>query len=179
MTWNFPREDDSMPETILLLQDSAWKAAIVQELLAQSSEGPFVVEWLRSYTAGVERLNDQVKNSIAAVLVDLSTPDGQELETFAQIFQASPHIPILVLSNPEHEEVAKQAVQHGAQDYILDDRLDSHSLSKALRNMIERAANAEASFVEKERAQVTLNSIGDAVISTDAAGSVTYLNQVA
>jgi diguanylate cyclase (GGDEF)-like protein/PAS domain S-box-containing protein len=45
--------------------------------------------------------------------------------------------------------------------------------------MIERAANAEALFVEKERAQVTLNSIGDAVISTDAAGSVTYLNQVA
>lgn len=37
----------------------------------------------------------------------------------------------------------------------------------------------EALFAEKERAQVTLNSIGDAVLSTDAAGRVTYLNQVA
>ena len=52
------REDDAMPETILLLHDSAWKAAIVQQLLAQSSEGPFVVEWLRSCAAGFERLND-------------------------------------------------------------------------------------------------------------------------
>jgi diguanylate cyclase (GGDEF)-like protein/PAS domain S-box-containing protein len=173
------RKDDAMPETILLLQGSAWKAAIVQELLAHSSEGPFVIEWLRSYTAGLERLNDEMKNAIAAVLVDLSIPDGQGLETFNRVFQASRHIPILVLSSPEHEEVAKQAVQRGAQDYILDDRLDNHSLSKALRNMIERAANAEALFVEKERAQVTLNSIGDAVISTDAAGNVTYLNQVA
>ena len=45
--------------------------------------------------------------------------------------------------------------------------------------MIERKATEEAFFVEKERAQVTLNSIGDAVLSTDIAGNVTYLNLVA
>ena len=45
--------------------------------------------------------------------------------------------------------------------------------------MIERAANAEALFEEKERAEVTLNSIGDAVMSTDIWGNVTYLNAVA
>ncbi|MFN3712774.1 MAG: EAL domain-containing protein [Alcanivoracaceae bacterium] len=37
----------------------------------------------------------------------------------------------------------------------------------------------EELFMEKERAQVTLNSIGDAVLSTDTEGSVTYLNKVA
>jgi diguanylate cyclase (GGDEF)-like protein/PAS domain S-box-containing protein len=168
-----------MPETILLLQDSVWKAAVVRELLVRSTEGPFVVEWLRSCAAGLERLNNSTKNAIAAVMVDLSLAEGEELETFDKIFRASLHIPILVLSNPEHEDIAKQAVQRGAQDYIMEDRLDSYSLSKALRNMVERMANAEALFVEKERAQVTLNSIGDAVISTDAAGNVSYLNQVA
>ncbi len=40
-------------------------------------------------------------------------------------------------------------------------------------------ANAEALFEEKERAQVTLNSIGDAVISTNFSGQVSYLNIVA
>ena len=45
--------------------------------------------------------------------------------------------------------------------------------------MVERAASAEALFEEKERAQVTLNSIGDAVMSTDVGGNVTYLNAVA
>jgi diguanylate cyclase (GGDEF)-like protein/PAS domain S-box-containing protein len=37
----------------------------------------------------------------------------------------------------------------------------------------------EALFAEKERAQVTLNCIGDAVICTDIAGKVTFLNRVA
>src|ERR1700730_1091864 len=169
----------AMPKTILLLQDNPSKAVIVQAMLAQSSDGPFVVEWIRSCAAGLDRLNAHANNDIAAILIDLLLPEGQELDTFDQIFQASPHIPILVLSDPEHEDVAKQAVQRGAQDYILDDRLDSYSLSKALHNMLERTANAEALFKEKERAQVTLNSIGDGVISTDVAGNVTYLNQVA
>ena len=47
-TWDLVREDDAMPETGLLL-GSAWKAAIAQESLSQSSEGPYVVEWLRSW----------------------------------------------------------------------------------------------------------------------------------
>ena len=70
-------------------------------------------------------------------------------------------------------------MQRGAKDYLLQERLDGYSLSKALSNMLERSAYAEALFLEKERAQITLNSIGDAVISTDVAGQVTYLNTVA
>jgi diguanylate cyclase (GGDEF)-like protein/PAS domain S-box-containing protein len=168
-----------MPETILLIQDDASMAARVLDLLAQSRDGPFAVEWSRSCAAGLHRLNHQANTGIAAVLIDLRLPQGQEIDIFDQIFQASPQIPILVLSSPEQEELAKHAVQRGAQDYILDNSLDTHSLSKALRNMLDRAANVEALFVESERALVTLNSIGDAVISTDVTGNVTYLNQVA
>jgi diguanylate cyclase (GGDEF)-like protein/PAS domain S-box-containing protein len=48
-----------------------------------------------------------------------------------------------------------------------------------LRYAIERKIMEEALFVEKERAQVTLNSIGDAVACTDIAGNITFLNLVA
>jgi diguanylate cyclase (GGDEF)-like protein/PAS domain S-box-containing protein len=168
-----------MSEILLLLHDNARKAAFVQGLLAESTDGFFVIEWLKSSAAGLERLNDQTKIPVAAVLLDLSLPGGQGHEAFDEIFKSAPHIPILLLCDPEQEDLAIQAVQHGAQDYVLNDRLDGHSLSKALRNMLERTANAEALFAEKERAEVTLNSIGDAVISTDAAGNVTYLNRVA
>ena len=113
------------------------------------------------------------------MLVDLFLPDSHGIETFDRLFRAAPQIPILVLSAAQDEDIAKLAVQHGAQDYLLKDRLDGYLLPKALRSMIERAANAEALFDEKERAQVTLNSIGDAVMSTDVWGRVTYLNVVA
>ncbi len=70
-------------------------------------------------------------------------------------------------------------MRHGAQDYFLVDRFDDYMLPKTLGCMLDRSANGEALFEEKERAQVMLNSIGDAVVSTDISGQVTYLNSVA
>jgi DNA-binding NarL/FixJ family response regulator len=118
-----------MPEKILLLQGNASRAAIVQEMLAQSSDGPFAVEWIRSCACALDRLIDPTKDGIAAVLIDLRLPDGQAPETFDRIFEAAPHIPILILSDPEQEDIAKHSVQRGAQDYILDDRLDRDTLN--------------------------------------------------
>ena len=46
-------------------------------------------------------------------------------------------------------------------------------------NITERKRAEQAIFAEKERAQVTLESIGDAVISTDAQGRIEYINPVA
>jgi len=119
------------------------------------------------------------QGQLLAVLLDLCLPDGSGIEVFNQVLRASPHIPILVLSSEADEAVAKSAVQLGAQDYLLKSRLDDYLLPKTVRSMTERAAIAEALFQEKERAQVTLNSIGDAVITTDLRGRVTYLNAVA
>ncbi len=47
------------------------------------------------------------------------------------------------------------------------------------RDVTERRLAEEALYEEKERAQVTLASIGDGVIRTDALGLVDYLNPVA
>jgi diguanylate cyclase (GGDEF)-like protein/PAS domain S-box-containing protein len=166
---------------ILLIQDDPADAKAVREAL----NGSFQVDWVRRCSEGLERLAREGKqkeyrtDAIGAVLVDLFLPDSQGIETFDRIFSLAPQIPILVLSAVQDEDIAKLAVQHGAQDYLLKTRLDGYLLPKALGSMVERAANAEALFEEKERAQVTLNSIGDAVMSTDVWGHVTYLNMVA
>ena len=92
---------------------------------------------------------------------------------------AAPQIPIVVLCGVDDEDVALRSVQRGARDYLLKGYLDSYSFSRALQNMLERKATEDALFAEKERAQVTLDSIGDAVLSTDISGKITYLNLVA
>src|SRR5467141_246271 len=119
------------------------------------------------------------KKGIAAVLLALSLPDSQGLETFDKLFIAAPDIPILILGGDVNEALRKQAVVRGAHDYLLQGHLDSYSLSRALRNAIERKAVEDALYVEQERAVVTLNSIGDAVLCTDISGKITYLNLVA
>jgi len=168
-----------MSRTILLVLNEAADAGVVQKLLVNPRDGPFNIEWVRRCCDGVERLLSPQEERIAAIVVDLFLSDSRGIETFDLLFHASPHVPVLVVSSLRDEDVARLAVQRGAQDYLLKERLDGYTLPKALNSMLERSAYLEAMFLEKERAQVTLNSIGDAVVSTDVAGNVTYLNQVA
>src|ERR1700676_2370179 len=164
----------SLLKHILLIQDDARTAKSIVEALNNSSDVSFEVEWVRRCSEGLNRLA-----GTAAILVDPFLPDSRGIETFDLLFRAAPGIPILILIDPQDEQMAKLAVQGGAQDYLFKARLDSYLLPKALDSMIERAAISEALFDQNQRALVTLNSIGDAVMSTDVACRVTYLNVIA
>jgi diguanylate cyclase (GGDEF)-like protein/PAS domain S-box-containing protein len=168
-----------MFRNVLLVLSDAAEAEAVRGSLVNSRDGPFKVEWVRRCCDAVKRLGSQGGEQIAAVVVDLFLSDSEGIETFDTLLNASPHVPILVLGHLRDEDVARLAVQRGAQDYLLEERLDGYSLPKALASMLDRSAYSQALLLETERAQITLNSIGDAVISTDIAGSVTYLNPVA
>ena len=168
---------------LLLIEDAVADVHAIRDALAGSRYGGFQVEAVKSCAAGLERLlgtpPHPPADAIVAVVADLFLPDVQGLETFLTLQRAAPQIPILVLCTRQTENVARVAVQRGAQDYLLKERLDSYLLPKALDSMIQRAVVSTALFEEKERARVTLDSIGDAVISSDLVGRVTYLNTVA
>src|SRR6202165_2822729 len=160
---------------ILLIDNDPGTADSIRSALTATAEGLFDVEWVRQLSEGLDRLS---KKGIAAVLLELALPDSQGIETFDKLFTAHPDVPILILGGNVPEGLAKLAVGRGAQDYLLPDHLD-YSLPRALRNAIERKVVEDELYLEKERALVTLNSIGDAVLSTDISGNITYLNLVA
>jgi diguanylate cyclase (GGDEF)-like protein/PAS domain S-box-containing protein len=165
-----------MDRRILLIEGDPATAETIRSALAEAHDPAFAVEWVRHLSESVEELNI---GQADAVLLDLFLPDCRGLETFDRLWRAAPNVPILIICDPGDESLAIQAVERGAQDYLSKIHLDGDSLRHALRNMIERTVAAEAMFGERERAEVTLNSIGDAVLSTDLAGYVTYLNAAA
>src|SRR4051812_18446072 len=150
--------DNTMSRNLLLILAETTEGSAVRRALINSRDGPFRVEWVSRCGDALERLGRQGREGFAAV-VDLFLPDSQGIETFDKLFRVSPHIPILVWSRLRVEDAARLALQRGAQDYLLAERLDDYSLSKALSSMLERSTYADALFLEKELAQVTLNSI--------------------
>ena len=161
---------------VLLIESDTGAAAFIRATLAQANDGPFSIEWVTDLASGITRLG---KGGIKVIVLNLYLSDSRGIKTFDALYAVETGIPILLLSSGQHEDVAKLAIQRGAQDYLLTGHIDSYSLSRAIRNVIERKVTEEALFNEKERALVTLNSMGDAVISTDTAGNITYLNIVA
>ncbi|HEY4948978.1 MAG TPA: EAL domain-containing protein [Candidatus Acidoferrales bacterium] len=166
----------ALTHKILLIQNDAATAETIRTALAASTAGSFELEWVHQLSEGLARLNDK---GISAILLGLKLPDSDGMETFDKVLKVAQDIPILVLGCADGEELASQAVGRGAQDYLPPTHLDSFSLPRALRSAIERKAVDDALYAEKDRAIVTLNSIGDAVLCTDTSGRITYLNLVA
>src|ERR1700692_299341 len=161
---------------LLLIDQNPAHAEAFREALLNAKDGPFQYEWVQTLSQSVEQLREK---TIWAVFASLSLPDSQGLDTIDKLLQVAPGVPILVMGGAADEDLSTEALRRGAKDYLLEGHIDSYSFGRAIRNMAERKTAEEVLFIEKERASVTLNSIGDAVLSTDILGNVTYLNVVA
>jgi DNA-binding NarL/FixJ family response regulator len=171
--YNSRRQSDRI---LLLIDNNSGHVQEFREALLTASDGPFEGEYVTTLAQGLERLR---KQGIWAVFANLSLPDSQGLDTFVKLWGAAPDIPMLILAGAQQESLVEEAMRRGAKDYLLEGHIDTYSFVRAIRNMGERKVAEEVLFTETERAQVTLNSIGDAVLSTDMSGNVTYLNAVA
>ena len=110
--------------------------------------------------------------AVDLVLLDLGLPDAQGVGAVRRVRAAAPRVPLVVLTGMDDLSLATQALQEGAQDYLIKGQIDTRGLLRALRYAVERKTMEVALFAEKERAQVTLNSIGDAVACTDVDANI-------
>lgn len=167
---------DKEAYTVLLVSNSNQDGRLIRELLDAADNNKWHLEWCRQLSDSIYLLN---KMTVDVILLDLYLEDSQGLKTLDALFKCAPVIPILILTDNHNEADARLVLEHGADEYLLNENLDSYWLPRILRNVILRKDTEDAMFIEKERAQVTLNSIGDAVLSTDINENVSYLNAVA
>jgi len=163
-------------KVLLLVEDNQGDARLLQEMLHERSMIGTEVSHVTSMSDAEAHLGRHV---VDIIVLDLGLPDAHGLEAIRRTHAAAPRIPLVVLTGLDDESLAAQALQEGAQDYLLKGQIEARGLLRSLRYAIERKIMEEALFAEKERAQVTLSCIGDAVVCTDISGDVTFLNPVA
>src|ERR1700692_3425506 len=163
-------------KVLLLVEDNQGDARLLQEMLNERALNGTEVSHVTTMSDAESHLGNHV---VDIIVLDLGLPDAHGLEAIRRTHAAAPRIPLVVLTALDDESLAAQALQEGAQDYLLKGQIEPRGLLRALRYAIERKSMEEALFAEKERAQVTLNCIGDAVVCTDILGAITFLNPVA
>ena len=160
------------PVTVLFVEANIEVARLVEKTLLGAGDGAFRVEWVTSLARALECLEC---GDIEVVLAGLNLPDCVGSEVLEKLRLAAPDALVLPLGEAGDNDAdpVESAIDMnwlpGALDYVT-----RRKTSEAAR----RAAD-EALYEEKERARVTLGSIGDAVLVTDVQGKVTYLNRVA
>ena len=161
---------------LLLVEDNPGDARLLREMFGEQGSHNTELTHVECMSEAEKHLTEDAYDII---VLDLGLPDAQGLEAVRRAHAAAPRVPLVVLTGLDDESLASQALREGAQDYLIKGQIDTRGLQRALRYAIERKSMEEALFVEKERAQVTLNCIGDAVACTDISGNITFLNLVA
>ena len=146
---------------ILLIEDNPGDALLVQSYL-EDADVTIELENVTSLAAATERLEqaraEQVK--FDALLVDLSLPDAQGLETVKRT--QSLGLPVVVMTGLGDEATALAAVQAGAQDYLVKGVAGGTDILKALRYAVERARLSRELSTARERAEL-LSALGESL----------------
>src|SRR4028118_600973 len=140
----------SAPIKVLLVEDDLGDADLICELLELVDSTSFQVTQSRRLQEALQYLR---KEPFDLVLLDLSLPDSHGLSTVSQVCTQAPIVPIVVLSGLEDESAAIEAVQKGAQDYLVKGQVESDLLVRAIRYAIERSKIRQLLNLREEQLQ--------------------------
>jgi DNA-binding NarL/FixJ family response regulator len=121
---------------VLLIEDNPDTIILIQEMLAEDNYNKFILKCAGELSTGLKYLNEE--KNIDVVLLDLSLPDSQGIDTITKVLNFTSEIPIVVLTNYDNEMFAIKALQKGVQDYLIKGLIDNNVLVRAIRYSIER-----------------------------------------
>jgi PAS domain S-box-containing protein len=130
------------PLRILLLEDNANDAELIQELLQTDSRASEVTR----VQTRVEFVTALETGDIELILADYELPSFDGLSALKLAIRARPDIPFIFVSGALGEELAIEALKIGATDYVLKTRLSRlvPAVERALREARERAERKKA-----------------------------------
>ena len=154
----------------LVIEDNPTQANMLRISLTRRG---FEVEAVAYLAHAVERLE---RGGIDVVLLDLSLPDSDGIETFYEIYNRASEVPIVVLSGMNDHAVAQAALEGGAQDYLVKGVPSDESISRCLRYAIERHRFERKIWESERTTRLIIENAQDAFVSMDAQGRVTGWN---
>ncbi|MBY9006870.1 MAG: response regulator, partial [Candidatus Lokiarchaeota archaeon] len=168
---------------ILLIIDNPENIASIQSLLSNSVSFNYNIFICNTLSHGLKYI---LHNEIDVVLLALYLPDSKGFETFYKIRKKSRTTPIILLVSLEDEQLARNAIQLGAQDYLIEDQFDIKILEHALYSAITRhdmmltieSLASEIQENEKRIKQIIEKNI-DCIIITDKEGKIRFVNPAA
>lgn len=145
---------------VLLVEDNFKQAELFKELLSEAQATRFELTHVQRLDEALKRLK---QDDFDVLLLDLSLPDSQGLETLATVRRTSAVTPIVVLTGLNDKELAVQAIRSGAQDYLVKGQVDDSAVIQALRYAIERTQMSQKLRESEERFRTLVANIPGAV----------------
>jgi len=146
--------------TILIVEDNPGDLFLLEELLKSTS---LPIRRLIKVISATEAKLALQQEEVNLVLLDLSLPDSNGLESYESINEYAASIPIIVLTGLIDMEVALETMASGAQDYLIKGEFDEKLLDKSVQYSIERKKSQENLRESNDRYRFVTRAKNDVV----------------
>jgi signal transduction histidine kinase len=159
---------DEISVHVLLVEDSPTDADLLRQVFLHADKDDWELIHVERLAKGIEICQEQ---SFDVVLLDLRLPDSDGFDTIAEFHAAVPHLPIIILTMNDDEDLALQAMAEGAQDYLVKDQITVQLLIRSIRYAIERGRilqrlkNSEQGILRSLEQEQELNLLRSSFIS--------------
>jgi signal transduction histidine kinase len=122
-------------KAILLIEDNPGDARLLREMFNDHGTHDTELMHVDCMSAAEKHLSE---HAVDIILLDPGLPDAQGIGSIRRAHAAAPRVPLVVLSCLDDESVAEQALQEGAQDYLIKGQIEVRGILRALRYATER-----------------------------------------
>jgi PAS domain S-box-containing protein len=158
---------------VLLVEDNPGDARLFSELVRDTGAGQWKMVHVDRLSAALDRLG---REPFDVMLLDLSLPDADGLDTLIRAHAEAPKIPIVVLTGHDDEALAVRAVRAGAQDYLVKGRMDGDLLVRSIRYASERGRAVEALERREEHYRSLIENSMDLISILNLDGTIRYVS---
>lgn len=127
---------------VLLIEDDPVEADLLQRTIDRTPGAAMTLTRAGSLAEGIDLLGT---SSFDAVLLDLTLPDSDGLQTVEALCAAADGIPVVVLTGLTDAGLGLKSISRGAQDYLVKGEVDGADLDRAVRYAIARQARLRSS----------------------------------
>ena len=135
------------PLNILVIEDNPPDLFLIKSMLGTL---PIHIGAIHSATRISEATGILAGNHIHLVFLDLTLPDSFGIHSFLRLKPHVLHIPVIILSGISESALAAQALQQGAQDYLVKGEFKTDLLTRTIKYSIDRK-NAEEKIIASEK----------------------------
>jgi DNA-binding response OmpR family regulator len=118
-----------LPIHVLLVEDNPGQVILVRRMLASFPHAVFTLDHALDLESALQLLN---KMRPQVILLDLNLPDSMGLDTLRRTREHCPAVPVVVTTVMDDRDTAVAALELGAADFLVKDRIDSHLLGRAI-----------------------------------------------
>jgi two-component system, cell cycle sensor histidine kinase and response regulator CckA len=113
------------------------------------------------------------------LLLDLHLPGSRGLETLERARELFPETPIIVLTGLKDESLGAQAMQAGAQDYLVKSDYNAAILERTIRHSKERFKLLKDLSAQRSRLNDILEHTSEGIVAVNASEEVVFANRAA